>query len=148
MLTDYEGAEKLNKVERMILEERVNGFSICTYDEKELSKEFDEIIVRLSAISGCQLPNTELFAHLLSDELKKFILRFNYSEYTLNEFMLAFQLNAYGGLKFPNGEEMEQIKFTGAFLNIDYIAKVLNNYKTVRNLLDRKLQNQIDGYEF
>ena len=138
----------MTKPEKLLFGARLNGASISTIPEDELDKILNQLVIRLTAICGCPLPNTDYFSNTLTREIKDFLNFFEYSSYTLNEFILAFHLNAYGGLKYANGEEIEQIKFTGAFLNIDYIAKVLNNYKHLRNLLDRKLQNHIDGYEF
>lgn len=138
----------MTKQEKLIFGARLKGASICTIDKESLKTEFNEIIVRLTAICGCPLPNTEYFSSILIDEILDFLNLAGFSQYTLREFILAFQLNAGGYMKNSTGEPLEPIKFTGAFLNIDYIAKVLNNYTQIRKLLDRKLQNHIDGYEF
>lgn len=147
MLRELKGTEKLSKIENLIIDARCQGMSINQISQEDLTIELDDVVLRLSAITGCPLPNTNLFAQAIIDELRIFINDFGYKEFTLNEFMLAFRINAHGSIKHPNGEEMETIKFTGSSLNIDYIAKVLNNYRIIRNLLDRKLQNQLDGYE-
>jgi hypothetical protein len=137
----------MTAVEKLIFGARLKGASISTVPEEELNKILNDIVIRLTAICGCPLPNTEYFANILAKEINDFLIKFKFEQYTLSEIILAFQLNSGGYLKHPTGENIESIKFTGAFLNIDYMAKVLNNYREVRNLLDRKLQNHIDGYE-
>lgn len=107
----------------------------------------DQIMLRVAAISGCALPNTDFFAKFIAEEIIKFILDFGYGDLTLEEILLAFRFNARSGLRYPNGELIESVNFTGVCVNVDYISKVLANYISIRNYLDRKLQNKIDGYE-
>jgi hypothetical protein len=104
-------------------------------------------MLRVAAICGCALPNTEFFAKFIAEEITNFILCFGYADLTLEEILLAFRFNAKAGMKYPNGEQIEPIFFTGCCVNVDYIAKVLANYMSIRIFLDRKLQNKIDGYE-
>ena len=103
-------------------------------------------MLRGAAISGCQLPHTDFFADFIASELKIFINDFGYSDLTYEEIMLALRLNAKGGLKYASGEYQEQVEFFGSCFNVNFIAKILANYCIFRNALDRKLQNQIDGY--
>lgn len=107
-------------------------------------------MLRGAAICGCNLPDTDFFAKFIAEEITAFILEFGYKELTLGEIILAFRINAKGNFKnYINfvGLDIEQIVFYGNCMNVDYVAKVLSNYLTIRNLLDRKLQNKIDGYE-
>lgn len=67
-------------------------------------------------------------------------------EFTESEIQLAMRLNSKAGLRHPSGLEIDQIDFKGLTFNIDYFAKVLNNYSLVRKHLDRKFENMIDGY--
>lgn len=107
----------------------------------------DQIMLRVAAICGCPLPNTDFFAKFIAEEITTFIFDFGYQEFTLEEILSAFRFNATGGLKYPTGVEIDQVYFTGSCVNVDYIAKVLSNYLIIRKILDRKLQNKIDGYE-
>ena len=104
-------------------------------------------MLRVASICGCALPNTEFFARFIAEEIATFILDFGYEELTLEELLLAFRFNAKGGMKYPSGTEVDQVPFFGNCVNVDYIAKVLSNYMVFRKVLDRKLQNKIDGYE-
>lgn len=112
----------------------------------DLRYSIDQIMLRGAAISGCALPATEFFAGFIADELTIFINEFGFREYTLNEILLALRLNSQGGAKTPSGLPIDQVVFSGVCFNVDYISKVLENYKSVRNYLDRKIENQIDGY--
>lgn len=115
-------------------------------DENEVRRSVDQIMFRGAAISGCSLPQTEFFAEFIAEELLVFINEFGYSEYTFDEIILALRLNSMGGLKRTSGEDIEQVGFSGSCFNVNYISKVLSNYALVRNYLDRKIENQIDGY--
>lgn len=147
MLKDLADTIKLTKTERRIIDARLVGVSFSQLSEKEVKFTVDQIMLRVAAICGCALPNTEFFAKFISEEISKFILDFSYGDLTLEEILLAFRLNSYGGLRFSSGEPMNTIAFTGNCVNVDYIAKILSNYISIRNFLDRKLQNKIDGYE-
>ena len=115
-------------------------------NEKEIRRNIDQIMFRGAAISGCSLPQTEFFAGFIAEELLVFINEFGYSEYTFDEIILALRFNSMGGLKRSSGEDIEQVDFLGSCFNVNYISRVLSNYALVRNQLDRKLQNQLDGY--
>lgn len=102
-------------------------------------------MLRGAAICGCSLPQTEFFAGYIAEELILFIKN-GYEEYTLDEVLLAIRVNSKGGARAPSGLEVEQIPFTGVCFNVNYVSKVLSNYKLLRDYLDRKFENKIDGY--
>jgi hypothetical protein len=147
LLKDLVGTTNLTKPEQKIIESRFVGYSFSQLDEDDGKLAVDQIMLRVAAICGCALPNTEFFAKFIAEEITKFILDFGYSDLTLEEILLAFRFNARGGLKYPNGATIDPVFFTGCCVNVDYIAKVLANYMALRTQLDRKLQNKIDGYE-
>lgn len=130
-----------------IAEARIADKSVWEHVGKELVRKVDEAIIRISAICGAVLPQTDFFSDVLNKQFRDYLLGFGYSEYSFKEIVLAFMLNAQGGNKFPSGLEVEQIEFKGGHFNIDYAAKVLYNYSQFRDLTDRKFQNFIDGYE-
>ena len=149
MLTEIDGLPKnLNEPERMVLEARKKGVSFCNIPEEEVRWHIDQIMLRGAAIGGCAVPNTEFFAEIIGEELQDFITRFGYAEYTYEEILLALRLNAKAGYKFQSGALMETIAFYGNCFNVDYFSKIIANYQIIRTQLDRKVQNQIDGYEF
>lgn len=147
LLKDLLPTVKLTKTEERIVEARYTSFSFCQLDESDLKISVDQIMLRVAGICGCALPNTEFFARFIAEEIATFILDFGYEELTLEEILLAFRLNAMGGYKYANGESADQIVFFGNCVNVDYIAKVLSNYMSFRKILDRKIQNKLDGYE-
>lgn len=134
-------------MEQKILDARVSGVSFCQISKDELQWHIDQIMLKGAAISGCSLPNTEFFAQIIGEELSEFILNFGFSELTYDELLLALRMNVKGGFKLPVGLEVEFINFFGNCFNIDFFSKIIANYMAVRNQLDRKLQNHIDGYE-
>lgn len=122
------------------------GLSFCQLEPNDVRVATDKILLKGAAICGCKLPQTEGFAEVISDEITIFILEHGYSQLTEEEIFLSLRINARGELKFPSGVEVEQVQFSGNSMNIDYLSKVLSNYMKLRNILDRKFQNHIDGY--
>lgn len=137
----------MTKPEKQIIEKRLDGKCFSEFDEKELRHAIDQVMLRGAAISGCALPITEFFAEFIAAELAVFMIEMGYGDLTLEEILFAMRLNAIGWTKYPSGEVPSQVEFTGHSFNITFIAKVLSIYMSFRNTLDRKLQNQIDGYE-
>lgn len=136
----------LTEVEKKIAESRLTGKSFFELEENEIRFSTDQIIFRCAAEFGCALPSTEGFAEIISDELLIFIKDFGYGELTVEEVFLAMRLNSKGGLKFPSGVDVEAVVFTGNCVNVNFISKILSNYLAIRNILDRKLQNLLDGH--
>ncbi len=102
--------------------------------------------MRVTSITGIALPATDLLSNMLVDELTVFLKDFGYSNLNPDELILAFRFNSRGGLKQPSGVDIEPIDIIGSFINVHYVSKVLSNYMAVRNILDSKLKNLIDGY--
>ncbi len=115
-------------------------------DADALRVATDEMIVKGAAIYGCDMPQTDFFASKLSDEIVTFIAEFGYENLTTREVLLALRMNAQGEQKNTLGETLPQIDFFGNFIHVSFLAKILNNYMVIRNNLERKFQNHIDGY--
>lgn len=148
MLTEIkDGLKKITEVERHIVKARLIGRSFCELSEDALSYAIDEIMIAGAAISGCALPQTEFFAKKIGEHLTVFINEYGYGELTVAEILTAMRLNSRGGLKFPTGLEAEQINFSGNCFNVDYLSKILHNYFSLRNILDGRFKNMIEGYE-
>jgi len=111
---------------------------------QELKIQVDLLIFKACAITGADMPPNEYFADILSEELIKFLLDFGYSDYNIEEILLAYRLNA-SGIKYASGEQPPKVYFKGV-LNINLSADVFAMYSTLRNTLDRKIQNNIDEY--
>lgn len=139
--------KNLSLVEKKIIDARLNGLSFLELDKKELQLSTDQIILRCSAIYGCEMPYTELFANVLSEEIISFVNGFLYGSLTLAEIILAMEINLPQTFLLSNAVELEEVNFSGRCVNVCFIAKVLKNYKLLRNSLDRKIQNQIDGHQ-
>lgn len=137
---------KFNEVEKKIIFSRLEGLSICQLDENESRLVADQIILKSAYIIGCPTPETEFYAEGLAKEMMEYLNEFGFSELTLSEIILALRLNTKGGLRFPTGVEVEKVLFSGTCFNVDFLSKVLSNYMAFRNILDRKIENFIDGY--
>jgi len=136
----------LTEIENKILDYRTSGLSFCQLEETDLRVATDKIIIRYSSMCGCPLPQTEYFAEVLSDEISIFINDFGYRNLTLDEILFAIRINAGTDMKLPPGIELQHIEFTGVCVNVNFISKVLRNYMAIRNMLDRRIQNKLDGY--
>lgn len=114
----------------------------------DLSKRvcLDQIMFRACAVGGCELPQTDIFATYITEELEKFINTFGFESFTQDEFLFAIQLNAYGRIRNSAGEDMDQVESFGGFVNVVYLGRIFKNYKVLRDNLDRKLKNLLKGY--
>ena len=134
-------------VDKKIIEARLDGLSFLDQNQKELQLSSDQIILRCSAIYGCEMPFTDIFANILSEQIISFINGFLYGNLTLAEIILAMEINLPQSFMISNAVDIEEIQFTGRCVNVAFLAKVLKNYKALRFSLDRKMQNHIDGYQ-
>lgn len=137
---------KVSPIEEKIIDARCSGMSFSEMSDIECRCAIDQIMFRGAAISGCTLPQTEFFAEFIAEEIFVFLQEFGFSEYTYEEVILALRLNSKGDLRRSSGVEIEQVTFFGACFNVNYISKVLTNYSIIRLQLDRKFENQLDGY--
>lgn len=137
---------KFEPWEGLILEARMKGESIANFSGNDAILSCDEIIIKCSAFYGCEMPYTDLFAKILSEAMLNFFTRFGYGELTTAEIILAMEMNLSSDLKIPSEIENEKIEFSGKCVNVMFVSKVLKKYIYLRNMLDRKLQNIIDGY--
>ena len=144
-LTDLQEIPKtINNLERRVFDARLKGASFSEIENPKWN--IDQIIIRGAAICGCAVPATEFFADIISEEITRFILDFGYGQLTYEEILLAMRMNAKGDYHYIIGLEIEPVTFFGTSFNVEYFGKLLRNYKVVRNQLDRKLMNHIDGY--
>lgn len=138
--------KKLTKVELKIVEARCDGDSFGDLSKDDQTIFVTELMATGVALVGCQTPSTEYLIGKLRFEITNYILEFGYEALTEAEILLAFRLNAHGGLKHPSGLEIEQVEFVGCTFHVEYLAKVLSNYAALRNHLNRKFENQLNGY--
>ncbi len=147
MLTELrKDLKNLKKVEMLILDARERGLSFSEQNELQLRTSTDKIIFRCAAVAGCEMPYTELFASVLSEQIISFILKFGYELLTVDEVLLAMEINLSPRSFWYTGVEIEEVTFIGKCVNLVFISKVLANYLLLRTLLDRKIQNHIDGH--
>lgn len=129
-----------------IIDARKKGLSIGQMDDDGLRYVCDQIIVRGAALYGCDMPQTEFFAEVLSKEFSDYLLDFGYDNLTLEEIILAMRMNANGNFINPLGEDINQTAFFGNFIHVSFLCKVLHGYMVLRNNLETKFKNHIDGY--
>lgn len=140
--------KNLTKIEIDILKERKNGLAISQTLSDRLKCDTDKLVFVGAAIYGSAIPATEFFADIICEEVINFIFGSGIENLAFGEILLALRFNTKNNFNPPKGLELEMINFTGTTFNINFLSKVVFNYMQIRNLLDRKIQNQIDGYEF
>lgn len=148
MLKDYrKDTHKQTEVEKRIFNLRVSDdLSLWEIDKKLLIKQFDELLVRASAITGVSLQKQPLFFDLFKDELITYLLDFGYESLTLAEILYAFKLNTMVYVKYASGMEVPKVDLFGEFISVDYVSRLLYTYKILRDTLDSKVRNSIEGY--
>ena len=138
--------KNLGEIEQLVIDARLDGKSFFEMNENEIRVATDQIILRCSAEVGCDLPFTDLFANILSEQIISFIKNFGYENYTVREVLLAMEINLIHPLPANLALDVNEVVFTGRCVNVNFISKILKNYQLIRHQLDRKIQNQIDGY--
>jgi hypothetical protein len=138
---------KKTKAEEAIIGAMMSGKKLNEMDDDALRYVADQIILKGAAIYGCGVPDSELFASVLSKEIIAFFLEFGYEDVTLSEIMLALNLNLFGKvIPNPLGEDLMTIEFKGNFIHVSFLANVLKNYSVLKTNLMSKLKNYLSGY--
>lgn len=138
---------RLGIVEQMIWDSRVTGGAFSEIPEDKVRQATDRIILSAAAITGCGLPETELMATYLSEEIITFI-NGHYPEYTLEEIITAMRVNALPGLSYTQSlNPIEKAVCPQKRISVEFLAVVLKNYWSLRHQLDRKIENKINGYQ-
>lgn len=136
-----------SKAEAEILKCRISGEAIGNLSEDDFRHATDQMILRGAAIYGFDLPPSEGFAQTLTSEIMFFIDMFDgYGNLCVEEIMLAMHFNANGAFRDLAGDYVERVEFSGKTFNVMFLAKVLRPYMGMRHAIDKKLQNQIEGY--
>lgn len=139
--------QKLNELDRKIIQARVEGESFMDMSENDRTIVANQIILTGITITGCHAFSTDGMNEILRNEIITHLLEFGYSSLSENEIFLALRLNSTGWGRYPSGLDIERTPFSGYTFNVDYFSKVMATYLIVRKILDRKLQNFIDGHE-
>lgn len=132
----------------MIIDARYDGKSIFEVEEELLRSEVDEVLLRGAAMYGCKLPISDFFANFLYEEVISFVMNFGYAELTFEEIVLAMRLNMVLNFRKINNLDLKNIKFEGETFNVAFLSQVLSLYSEIRENLNKRIKNQIDGYEF
>jgi hypothetical protein len=105
-------------------------------------------LIRGAAVYGCELPLTESFAVVLSDQINELLNGYGYGELTLEEIFLAMHLNVAHNLKNPkwDADGTEKITFSGRFMNSSFLSKVLHRYMIIRNTMDGVISNNLEQF--
>jgi hypothetical protein len=133
---------RLTPIELKILEARI-GSDGNIADSEDFG---EELLLKTSAIHGVKIPDSVGFSEILSGEIENMILEGDFSILSYEEVLLAIRINANSSFQFPHSLDVEKVKFYGNFVSPEFISKILLNYMTARNELDKKLKNFIDGF--
>lgn len=138
--------KNLGKIEYLVIDARLDGKTFSQMTDEESVIATNQIILSSSVGFGCDLPFTEMFSNVLSEQILLLINNCGFENYTLSEVLLSLQINLMHPLPSYLAVELNEVVFSGRCVNVNFISKTLNNYKAIRYQLDRKLQNFIDGY--
>lgn len=128
------------------MEARSDGLSFCEMADEELVWSADQIMIRGASMYGCKLPETDFLGQYISEEVRILINDFGFTELTLSEILLALRINQRADVRYPSGNEVCFVEFKGDCFNTKFLSDVLTMYINFRQILDRKIQNHIDGY--
>lgn len=130
----------------MILEARATGESFWELEKENDIRHFaDRVIIQVSAITGDSLPESELMATAITDEIVALLNDFGYDELTLAEIVLAARLNYYPSLKNPAGNDFIRAQSVGR-ISISFLSQALYNYKILRNFMETEFENKVKGF--
>lgn len=129
-----EELKNFSETDRMIIDARKKGFSLCDQTPEQLEISLTGIIFNISVICGCPLPTHEAHINALEKEFGIFLNDNGYSGLTVEEVLTAFRMNASFKLS-------EKIEIYGAIFNIDYAAKVLRLYVQKRGRVDDQVES-------
>lgn len=133
----------------MVLDARTSGeLSFSQMDDEKQNGIALMLIFRISVISGLRIPENQSFLDELAKQIVKYITKFGFKNLTESEMEVALQINIPSRFSYPSGFSMEIIEPFGDSVNVTFFGKVLNNYMGLRWLVDRRLQNFIDGIGF
>lgn len=116
-------------------------------NDEEIKSCVDRMILNCSAIVGCGLPQTDFFADILTKQVSVHLVEYGYEALTYEEVMFAMNINEKRNVRLPSGLDLDYIDFKGNHFNVSFLSKIIQNYTMLRNNLDRRLQNHIDGFE-
>jgi hypothetical protein len=140
---------QLTKIEQLIWKARAesNELSFSELDMDNKIVGVRELVLFATVSYGFPALNQDHLLDILEQGIISQIGRFGFKNLNLPELMLALQLNMKTDLNIPDGIEIEEVNPTGSFFNVNFLSKVLKNYMVIRNLLDKKIKNMIDGNE-
>lgn len=130
----------------LIYNARVDSIGLFEYGDGEFNDTIMDLVMRISCISGANLHPNPIMMDLLESELKKALKEFNYMNLSIDEILLAFRLNCVVHNYVNLDIDVDYVELIGNSLNLDYILKVLYNYRKYRHSFERKIQNKLDGY--
>lgn len=139
---------KLTTTEKLIVENRLTGDSLSETYGNDRRHFLDQVVARISAQVGCDLPQTDFFANIVCEEMEGIMVDFGYDQLTLKEVVFAIRMNSSpSSMKLPSGVDLDHVPFSGRLPNGYFLSKVLSNYMMFRKILDGKFTNFIDGYK-
>lgn len=136
---------KLSAIKKMIVNARRSGVSFWEISEDGVAHFTDRVIILTGSITGCEIPQMELTASALSDEIVALLNDFGYYELTLEEVILAVRLNFWPNLKNPAGNDFVKAE-AGVRVNTAFLGQCLYNYKVLRNVMETEFANKLKGY--
>lgn len=129
----------------MIMKARFEGKSFWEIEPEKHRFVTDEIILTMAAIYGCRMPETEILASYISDEMVNLILGFGYEDFTVSEIKLSLRFGADFSIMKKYDGFFEDVKYPD-IVCASFLSKILLNYNTLRTALDNRIERKIMGY--
>lgn len=145
-LKDLPKQISLTELDMKIISARCSGKSISSFQKEKLIEGFRSVASSCIVLYGFFPINNENQMALLVSEMYSYFTKMDFDHLNFPEYHLALQLNAKGNLKIPVGVDLDQVRASSNTLNVKFISDVMCLYLEMRNNLDRKLQNLIDGF--
>ncbi len=149
LLKDFKGERtKFRLIDNLIFDKRCldkNSIEDNTFEENK--NEAIALIIKSCSVNGFKPIPTDLFLDNLCNTIIEFLLDFKYGELLWDEINLALVMNTHNELKYPSGEDYDQVQPNGNYFSLQFLTKVLSRYMIFRNNLDEMIKKMFDGIE-
>lgn len=147
LLKDFKGDRTLFKeIDNLVFDARcADEKPIEDCSEAENTTKVAEVILRAGSIYGFKPFPTEMYLDDVSLAVVDYLLKFGFGGLLWSEINLALMINSKPNIKYPSGEDYEAPISKSSYFNLQYLAKVLDNYMIFRNNLDEIIRKMFDG---
>lgn len=103
------------------------------------------LIVKSTTIMGFKIIPNEMFITDLSESIIEFLIDFRYDGLSWEEIYLAIRINGFSDKKQLSRIEFDYTPMETPHFNIAFLSSCLSSYMNVRNIVQSKIENMING---